>query len=287
VTLAQHAPNSNPAPYRFGGFGAPHFTQVPDIFFDEVAPNLTEAELRVALYVIRRTFGWKKDQDRISLRQMVEGIRSRDGEVIDRGTGMSKAGVVRGVKGLVAKGVIVAVRNASAARGDEATTYRLHFEGDEGPVSTKATPPCLPKRHPRVHEGDTQDREEQDKTEQGDFETSKDHPTVDVVAGIGTAHATQHPIPQSPPIVTLIADFSREMGDTNHLGSNITQAHRIFVESSMALDAFFDVLYEARLRTRKTNGVGNRMAYFFRVLRDLATVETERDAAHEVGPSGQ
>jgi hypothetical protein len=29
-------------------------------FFDVVAPELTEAELRVALYIIRRTFGFKK-----------------------------------------------------------------------------------------------------------------------------------------------------------------------------------------------------------------------------------
>ena len=122
---------------------------IPDSFFDAVAPHLTEAELRVALYVIRRTFGFKEDQDRISLRQLVEGIRSRDGEVIDRGTGMSKAGVVRGVKGLVARGVIVAVRNASAERGDEATTYRLHFEGDDDPVSTKETPPRPRGRHTR------------------------------------------------------------------------------------------------------------------------------------------
>ena len=52
---------------------------MPDAFFDVVAPQLSEAELRVALYIIRRTFGFKKDSDTISLRQMVEGITTKDG----------------------------------------------------------------------------------------------------------------------------------------------------------------------------------------------------------------
>ena len=58
--------------FVFGGFDSPNTTQVPDAFFDVVAPELSEAELRVALYIIRRTFGFKKDTDNISLRQMVE-----------------------------------------------------------------------------------------------------------------------------------------------------------------------------------------------------------------------
>jgi hypothetical protein len=274
VTLTQYAPNSNPTPYRFAGFGAPNFTQVPDIFFDEIAPNLTEAELRVALYIIRRTFGWMKEQDRISLRQMGEGIRSRVGEVIDRGTGMTKAGVLRGVTGLVEKDVITTVRNSSAEWGDEATTYRWHFEGDDTPVSTKEIPPCLSGRHPRVYEVDTQNTEEQNTIEQGEFEISKDSPIVDNFVDNFVDNCvsipTQAPVPRSQPIVTLITDFSREMGDTKHLGANITQAHRIFQGSGMGLDTFFETLYEARLRTRKTNRVANRMAYFFTVARNLA-----------------
>jgi hypothetical protein len=276
MTLTPFARKSNPAEgYRFTGFGPPHFTQVPDIFFDEVAPNLTEAELRVALYIIRRTFGWKKDHDRISLKQMVEGITSRDGTVIDRGTGMSKAGVARGIKGLVAKGVIVCERNSSRARGDEPTTYRLRFEGDDLPVSTKETPPCLPDGQARVSHGDTQDTRGQDKRGQERFEASKGPPTVET--SVDRAHEPSPPrvVAPSPPIVNLIADFSREMGDTKHLGANITQAHRLFAGSDLTMDDYFTVLYEARLRTRKAGGVINRMSYFFTVLKDLLSVPEE------------
>jgi hypothetical protein len=276
VTLTQYAPINNPSTgYRFAGFGAPHFTQVPDIFFDEVAPNLSEAELRVALYIIRRTFGWKKDHDRISLKQMVEGITSRDGTVIDHGTGMSKAGVARGIKGLVTKCVIVSERNSSQARGDEPTTYRLRFEGDDLPVSIKETPPCPPNRQARVSQVDTQDRREQDKKGQESFEVSKAPSTVETFVENARESLAPQIAPQSPPIVNLIADFSREMGDTKHLGSNVTQAHRLFAESDLTMDDYFTVLYEARLRTRKVGGVINRMSYFFTVLRDLLSLPEE------------
>src|SRR5690349_7630428 len=101
------------ASFVFGGFDSPTTTQVPDAFFDVVAPELTEAELRVALYIIRRTFGFKKDTDDISLRQMVHGITTKDGRVLDRGTGLKKSAVANALNGLERKGVIVSRRNRS------------------------------------------------------------------------------------------------------------------------------------------------------------------------------
>ncbi len=46
-------------PLQFGGFDAPHYTQTPDVLFDELLPYLSEAELKVLLYIIRRTFGFR------------------------------------------------------------------------------------------------------------------------------------------------------------------------------------------------------------------------------------
>ena len=117
--------------FQYEGFSSPNGTIVPDDVFDVLMPQLSDCELRVLLYIIRRTFGFKKDQDDISLRQMVEGIRARDGRVLDRGTGLSKPTVARGLAGLRDKGIIVAERNRSAERGNEATTYRLRFRGEE------------------------------------------------------------------------------------------------------------------------------------------------------------
>ncbi len=116
--------------FYFEGWDTPNGTIVPDAFFDEVAPLLPEGELRVLLYIIRRTFGFKKASDDISLKQLVEGIRTQDGRVLDSGAGVAKSSAVRAVKGLIAKGIVRARRNQSKERGYEATTYALRFKSD-------------------------------------------------------------------------------------------------------------------------------------------------------------
>src|SRR5215213_3950153 len=125
---ARTPPPETSAAFVFAGFDSPNTTQVPDAFFDVVAPQLSEAELRVALYIIRRTFGFKKDSDTISLRQMVEGITTKDGRVLDRGTGLKKSAVANALNGLERKGIILSRRNQSRERGHEPTTYALHIK---------------------------------------------------------------------------------------------------------------------------------------------------------------
>src|SRR6476620_371403 len=107
----------------FAGFSSPNYTPVPDELFDQLIPQLSDAELRVLLYIIRRTFGFKREADAISLSQMVSGITTKDGRVLDSGTGLSKSTVARGLAGLRDKGVIVAEPRSSRANGDEPTTY--------------------------------------------------------------------------------------------------------------------------------------------------------------------
>ena len=48
---------------RFRGYPGPNYTPVPDELFDEQLPDLSGAELKVLLYVIRRTFGFKRESD--------------------------------------------------------------------------------------------------------------------------------------------------------------------------------------------------------------------------------
>ncbi len=73
--------------FYFEGFESPNTTPVPDVVFDQLLARLGEAELKALLYIIRRTFGFKKDSDTISLNQICKGIVTRDGRVLDRGTG--------------------------------------------------------------------------------------------------------------------------------------------------------------------------------------------------------
>ena len=131
--------NGNGSNNIFPGFLRPTTTPVPDEVFDLLMHQVSHAELRVLLYIIRRTFGFKKDKDNISLSQMVNGIKTKDGKVLDGGTGLARSGVAKAIKGLADKGIIVATRNSSPEKGNEPTTYALRFMHD--PLSTSEDTP--------------------------------------------------------------------------------------------------------------------------------------------------
>jgi hypothetical protein len=146
-------------PYEFAGFLSPNTTPVPDVLFDELLQQLDNAELRVLLYIIRRTYGFKKSSDDISIGQMVDGITRKDGTVLDGGTGMAKSSVTRALSGLLAKKIIIARRNQSRERGNEPTTYALRLKTDEKvPLVPNAgqAPLVPPVDQPLSHGRDTQ-----------------------------------------------------------------------------------------------------------------------------------
>src|SRR5665213_3417699 len=133
--------NTHEIPFEYEGFNSPRTTQVPDDVFDVLMPQLKDAELRVLLYIIRRTYGFKKDFDNISLKQMVDGITTRDGRVLDRGTGLPKSAVARALVGLREKRIIVSRRNSSAEKGNMATTYRLRFKDESDAIEDTLSDP--------------------------------------------------------------------------------------------------------------------------------------------------
>jgi hypothetical protein len=57
---------------RFKGYTSPNYTQVPDELFDEQLPHLSGAELKVLLYIMRRTFGFKKTSVSAPLRNSLK-----------------------------------------------------------------------------------------------------------------------------------------------------------------------------------------------------------------------
>ena len=127
-------------PLKFEGFDEPNYTMVPDQVFDALLPDLSLPELKVLLYITRRTFGFKKRSDSISLAQLIDGIRTRDGRVLDRGTGLSRSSVRRGINGLLEKGVIIAMQNSSPDRGSQPTSYALRFKGEVQPRTPAVQP---------------------------------------------------------------------------------------------------------------------------------------------------
>lgn len=73
----------------------PNYTQTPNYFFDEMLAEIdTMSELKVTLAIIRQTFGWRKNEDQISLSQLEEL------------TGMQRQQVVAGCKAALARGYV-------------------------------------------------------------------------------------------------------------------------------------------------------------------------------------
>src|SRR5215213_10108754 len=155
ATLAPPAPTPSPPPEApvsaFRGFRSPSYTMVPDELFDELLPDLSGAELKVLLFVVRRTFGFKRDDDAISLSQMLHGITTREGRVLHRGVGLSKPTLLAALRSLQTKGILRAARQRSAAKGNEPTVYALRFadrdqEAEAARPATRAPhPPSVKK----------------------------------------------------------------------------------------------------------------------------------------------
>ena len=141
---------------QFLGFSSPRYTQVPDELFDELLSELTGSELKVLLYVVRRTFGFKRDSDHISLSQMVSGIAKKDGTILDKGTGLDKKTVIRAVKSLVSKGILIHTKKSSPERGFETSEYALKIVNN--PWWHNATSPQVEKNpQALVEKSNTQD----------------------------------------------------------------------------------------------------------------------------------
>jgi len=330
------------------GFRRPTTTPVPDELFDEWLAVLSGAELKCLLYIVRRTLGFKKDADAISLSQMVNGITTRDGRVLDGGTGLNRSTVVAALASLEARGLITVVRAADEQGAALTSTYALRWRDDATAAPPPANPPppaspptrggreravaLLPKPPaPTVEVASQTAREvvgklDQDhplevvgKSDQGgrkgvvgknnrggrkigpgwlanppevvgksdpqqtDQETESNDDS-NRAASEFTKDTTSAP-PYSPYIAGIIIDHSRELGDLAHGPANVTQALRLWQHSALAEDSFVACLHEARRRVHTYQGkqglagIQNRMAYYFRVVADLARGEGTAAAA--------
>jgi phage replication O-like protein O len=120
----------------FPGFQFPNTTQIPNEVFDALMPHLSGGELKVLLYICRRTFGFRKDKDSISLTQIAHGITTKAGRVLDQGTGLSKRQVQRALRVLESRKVILVERRVDETGLHEINTYRLNVRGGD-----KMSPP--------------------------------------------------------------------------------------------------------------------------------------------------
>lgn len=108
------------------GFNVPNTTQTPDALF-AMMPAMNEAELRVTLYLVRQTFGWRRDWS--------DPEHSTAGAMA-RGTGLTPKGVRDGVRDGMARGTI----ERKPAPETQSFTYRLKVKGMRLKVTPKGEP---------------------------------------------------------------------------------------------------------------------------------------------------
>jgi hypothetical protein len=253
-------------PFRFEGFESPNYTPTPDALFDQLLSVLSESELKVLLYVVRRTFGFRKDADAISISQMVSGITTKDGRVLDRGTGLSKSSVRRGVQGLVDKGVLL-VSQARSSEGDyDVNTYRLHFRQGVVPNSNN---PGLNLNPPVVPNWDIQERVLQ---ETGEQHVEDSNAPAQLFAAYDEDRAL---------LLAYAQDLARELNDQAPLNSTTTRLLNLYRGSGLDMDRFIGRMLAARRvtqqrtaairTTRPDGGMGPKpkTAYFLAVLADM------------------
>jgi len=110
----------------------PNYTQTPNDLFDHWLPHLSEGELKVLLVIMRKTFGWHKKRDRISISQLAKI------------TGMKEETVINASKSLQGKGIINRVVIGEIGR--QSTYYELVIHEDSNnsyPLNERGGPPQL------------------------------------------------------------------------------------------------------------------------------------------------
>ena len=244
------------------GFQRPTTTPTPDELFDVWLSELTGSELKVLLYIVRRTFGFGKTSDAIALSQITKGITKRTGEVLDRGTGLSRKSVYKAVQSLEERGLIRVGRAMAEDGINEINIYSLVF--DEG-VGEK-----LPYGRGKSSLGVGEKLPPQETVLQETVLQETDDSNPD---------STNQSISQN--ITRITTNFSTQiLHDGDHTKSNVTQAHNIWRTSELPEEEFVELLYAAKeivlgwsgnieKVANEATGLKNRAPYFFAVLRKL------------------
>lgn len=121
----------------------PNHFQCPNDLVDHWLPHLSGVELKCLLVIIRKTFGWHKVRDRISLSQMVKL------------TGSTKSNIKDATDKLHDMGIIL--KEVIGTSGNEETYYEINFMDSKNSYqSQNETPPGLETRPPPVSKQDPQ-----------------------------------------------------------------------------------------------------------------------------------
>lgn len=100
----------------FTGFSYPEdggFTRIPNNWFDVCAEIKNLAELKVIIYVMRRTWGFQNYDEftKITIEEFKHGRKKRNGQDIDKGTGLGHTAINDGINRAIQHGYLLAQQN--------------------------------------------------------------------------------------------------------------------------------------------------------------------------------
>ena len=138
----------------------PNFTQIPNVFFDEWLGDLGKGELKVLLYVMRRTYGFQKNKDRISLSQLQTGIKN-----LDQGTKLGRMTLMRAITNLEEIGMLKVDRenmtNMYSLNLDYVGSTKTELVPKRYQTSTKTILEVVPKQNTQKKEKESIQKKEE------------------------------------------------------------------------------------------------------------------------------
>jgi len=278
-------------------------TATPDWVFDDVAPDLTEAPLKALLYIVRRTSGFRKLADAISLSQFQHGITTRDGRQLDKGAGIKNRTVLlRALDELEARGII-GHQDALRDDGGHATTiYYLLGPGLGGGAAAprggaRGAPPPPPPPHPLVRQPHPQqtdvptnrniERSVPPTPANAHFrETTAEAALLASDPAPANAGATPTPVPAAHPQRRIDADYQalagpiaavvERLGDGAPPWASVSRGYGLMTRAGLDVPAFLALLDEAELLMRPSLAhIEKPLAYLFRVVESLMHAEPQ------------
>lgn len=105
---------------------------MPNEWINICAEISSLAELKVVQYVMRHTWGGQEYgiRKRISIDEFMNGCWRRDGERMDKGTGLSKPSVIVGLRRAVERGLLIEeIDGSDKGRGKKYYSLRMNPEG--------------------------------------------------------------------------------------------------------------------------------------------------------------
>ena len=273
-------------------------TATPDWLFDEVAPDLAKAPLKVLLYIVRRTCGFRKRADAISLTQFQHGIVTRDGRQLDKGCGVTnRTNLLHALADLEARGLIEHQDAIHADGGNATTIYYLRGPGQGGGATSAPPPICqdtrggVPPAHPlgvppaHPQQTDVPTNRKIERSMPPTPVTAITKPRTDDAAGQLAGEPLRAatgatPAPAAPPQRRLDADYQalagpiaalvERLGDGAPPWASVSRGYGLMTRAGLDVPAFLALLAEGELLMRPSlPHIEKPLAYLFRVVESL------------------